>query len=92
MDAEYIQEYITNLPEGCDYGFQTLGPNGWEDDWEIMYYHKHSITVPKFLSYDKAAATYQSSGQTCRVVKYSRYLANEGICVHMVKRYKEATQ
>lgn len=91
-DSEFIQEYLANLPEGQDFGFQTLGVNGWEDDWEIIYYRRHSISVPKMISYDQAAEEYRTAETTCRVVKYARYLANGEICVHLVKRYKEAQQ
>lgn len=91
MIIEYTQEYLNNLPEGQDFGYQALAPTGWEQIELHLYYKGNTIRVPRMLSYEGAAAIYKDSEVTCRVVKYSRYLADGvEVCIHSVKRYKEA--
>lgn len=89
MTTQYVQEYLNKLPEGQDYGFQILTEGGWKDTTILICYHTEWIKVPDMTTYDEAYAKYRKVDDTCRVVKYSRYLANKEFVVHNVKNYKE---
>lgn len=89
MEKELRQEYITKLPEGREYGFEILTPNGWYGDHEILVYQDNTIGVPRVITYEAADNMFRQWDGACRVVRYSRYFANDKLCVLTVKRYKE---